>query len=133
MCQICRNTLVDHARKQSTRAERLVRSEADDTIQAIVEAVRAPENEEPEHALARLGLLTLIQTTLDYLPVHYGNVLEWKYVEGLSVEEIAKQLSIGPKAAESLLTRARVAFKEAILSINESGDLLPSGLGSTKG
>jgi RNA polymerase sigma-70 factor (ECF subfamily) len=133
MCQICRNNLIDRARKRSAETRRLVPLDADDTIQAIVEAVRAPENEEPEHELMRMSLLRLIQTTLDYLPAHYGNALEWKYIEGLSVDQIAMRLAIAPKAAESLLTRARNAFREAILGINESADLLPRDLGVEKG
>ena len=50
-----------------------------------------------------------IPRTLDALTGHYGDVLEWKYVDGLSVEAIAARLVVGPKAAESLLTRARAA------------------------
>ena len=133
MCQICRNNLIDRARKRSTQMRRLIPLDADDTIQAIVEAVRAPPDEEPEHELLRMSLLRLIQTTLDYLPTHYGNVLEWKYVEGRSVDDIAMELAIAPKAVESLLTRARNAFKEAILGVNESADLLPHDLRATKG
>jgi DNA-directed RNA polymerase specialized sigma24 family protein len=40
-------------------------------------------------------------------------VLEWKYIQGLGVDEIALRLGLGYKAAESLLTRARNAFREA--------------------
>jgi RNA polymerase sigma-70 factor (ECF subfamily) len=64
----------------------------------------------------------LIQAALDGLPHHYGDVLEWKYVDGLSVQEIAARLAIGPKAAESCLTRARGAFREAIAAIGGSVD-----------
>jgi DNA-directed RNA polymerase specialized sigma24 family protein len=39
-----------------------------------------------------------------------------KYVEGLSVMEIAQRLGVGTKAAESLLTRARTAFRDAYTS-----------------
>ena len=69
--------------------------------------------------------MRLIQATLDNLPAHYGDVLEWKYVDGMSVKEIAAQLSVGPKAAESMLTRARTAFREAIATITGSADVLP--------
>jgi DNA-directed RNA polymerase specialized sigma24 family protein len=40
-------------------------------------------------------------------------VLEWKYIHGLSVDEIAERLDVGYKATESLLTRAREAFRDA--------------------
>jgi RNA polymerase sigma-70 factor (ECF subfamily) len=55
----------------------------------------------------------LVHATLDGLRDGYGDVLEWKYVLGLSVDEIAARLGVSPKAAESLLTRARQAFREA--------------------
>ena len=68
----------------------------------------------------------LVQATVDALPDHYGEVLEWKYIDGLSVEDIAVQLNIGVKAAESLLTRARNAFKQAITALAPSADMLTS-------
>ena len=62
------------------------------------------------------GLLTL----LDGLPARYGDALEWKYVEGLPVVEIAARLAVSPKAAESLLTRAREAFRDAFATLAEN-------------
>jgi DNA-directed RNA polymerase specialized sigma24 family protein len=58
-----------------------------------------------------------VQLTLDYLPARYGDALEWKYIEELSVGEIADRLGVGYKAAESLLTRARAAFRDAFSSV----------------
>lgn len=129
--QICRNSLIDRARRRKTRPLHLSLSGTDDVLDAIVDAIRAPEDEQPDHVNARLDLFQLIQATLDCLPSHYGNALEWKYVEGRTVNEIAEELSIAPKAAESLLTRARNAFREALLTINDSADLLPFGISPT--
>jgi DNA-directed RNA polymerase specialized sigma24 family protein len=39
-------------------------------------------------------------------------VLEWKYGDEASVEEIGRLLGIGATAAQSLLARARSAFRE---------------------
>ena len=129
--QICRNALIDRARRRSVRPQHLKISETDDALETIVDAIRAPEDEQPEHRIARLELLHIIQATLDYLPSHYGNVLEWKYIEDNSVAEIAARLEIAPKAAESLLTRARKAFREAIVALDASADLLPLDLRPT--
>lgn len=74
---------------------------------------------------ARSDVVRLIQATMDRLPGHYGDVLEWKYVDGLTVKAIAERLDIGPKAAESLLTRARAAFRRAMEAVADSADLLP--------
>lgn len=127
--QICRNAIIDRARRQSTRPQPLKLSGTGEALNAIVEAIRAPEHEQPEHRAVRLELIQVIQATLDYLPSHYSDVLEWKYIEENSVNEIAEKLDIGPKAAESLLTRARKAFREAVLVINDSADLLPIDIG----
>jgi RNA polymerase sigma-70 factor (ECF subfamily) len=75
-----------------------------------------------------MDLTRLIQATLDCLPGHYGDVLEWKYVDGLSVDEIAARLAVGPKAAESALTRARNAFREAMQAIGGATDYLPESI-----
>ena len=61
---------------------------------------------------------------MDVLPTRYGDVLEWKYIDGLPVQEIARRLAIGPKAAESLLTRAREAFRAAMLEMVVTQDAL---------
>ena len=59
----------------------------------------------------------LVQRVLDHLPSHYADALEWKYIDEVSVQEIAQRLGVGAKAAESLLTRARRAFRDALLTV----------------
>jgi DNA-directed RNA polymerase specialized sigma24 family protein len=54
---------------------------------------------------------------LDHLPRHYDQVLEWKYIAGLSVNEIAQRMSMTTKAAESLLSRAREAFRDGFAEL----------------
>ena len=58
-----------------------------------------------------------VQTALDALPSSYGLVLELKYIEGLSVQDIALQMGTGETAVQSLLARARKAFKEAFVDV----------------
>ena len=54
-----------------------------------------------------------------------------EYVDELPVRDIAARLQLGPKAAESLLTRARTAFHEAFLALCEGREMLtpPGGAG----
>ena len=47
--------------------------------------------------------------------------LEWKYLEGLSVREIAVRLGRTEKAAESILLRARRTFRKLYRRVSESG------------
>ena len=55
----------------------------------------------------------LIVRALAELPERYEAALRAKYLDGLRVEEIAAAWKSTPKAIESLLTRARQAFREA--------------------
>ena len=75
----------------------------------------------------------IVEATLDSLPGRYGEVLEWKYIDGLSVAEIASRLDVGAKAAESLLTRAREAFRDAIVEMFGAPDDLRMPDGGASG
>ena len=59
----------------------------------------------------------LVRSVLDRLPPRYGDALEMKYVEGLSVEEIGVDLGIRPTVTKKLLARARVAFRDPLESV----------------
>jgi RNA polymerase sigma-70 factor, ECF subfamily len=72
----------------------------------------------PETIAASAETSRLVQVALDRLPRHYADVLEWKYIEGSSVKEIAPRLGLGEKAAESMLTRARNAFRDAFTTLS---------------
>lgn len=123
-CQICRNTLVDYCRATNRRGERVVLYEDHANVKAILEALTAPAAGEPEAIAWQRDVRRLVQATIDALPPRYGDVLEWKYVDGWSVGEIADRLGSTVKAAESLLSRARAAFREAIVEIAGETDLL---------
>ena len=83
----------------------------------MLDTISSPATDRPDVAAWQADVHRLIQATMDALPARYGDVLEWKYIDGMPVAEIARRLEIGPKAAESLLTRARVAFRGAILDL----------------
>lgn len=114
ICQICRRQIADHVREHRRHAERVVLIEDSPQVQAALDAIAAPEAEQPESRLAQGQVASLVRAVLDRLPARYGDALEWKYVEGMSVDEIGARLGIGTTAAQSLLARARTAFREAI-------------------
>ena len=123
-CQICRNTLIDHCRRRGADARRVTPLEDVPDLRAVLDAITAPAVERPEVMAWQDDMRRLIQATVDVLPTRYGDVLEWKYIDGLPVQEIARRLAIGPKAAESLLTRAREAFRAAMLEMVVTQDAL---------
>jgi RNA polymerase sigma-70 factor (ECF subfamily) len=112
LCTICRNEINDHIERVARERKHIVLTEDLPDVRAAVDALAAPESDEPEDNFRRLETTRLIQVALDQLPTQYGNALEWKYVYGFSVEEIAGKLGIGLEAAQSLLARAKRAFQE---------------------
>jgi RNA polymerase sigma-70 factor (ECF subfamily) len=54
-----------------------------------------------------------VAAALAALPDHYEVLLRAKYLNQMTVEQIAAARNDSPKAVESLLTRARQAFREA--------------------
>lgn len=123
-CQICRNVVVDYCRANQRRKERYVLFEDHGNVRAILDALAAPVTAQPEMAAWQRDVRRLVQATIDALPERYGDVLEWKYVEGYTVKEIAERLQTSAKATESLLTRARIAFRNAIVEIADGSDVL---------
>lgn len=71
----------------------------------------------PESVQQRDEIAGFVRTTLEHLPAKYAIALEMKYIHGNSVAEIAARLGVGEKAAESVLSRARSAFKEGFRSL----------------
>lgn len=121
--RICRNSLIDYCRSRNRELQRVVPLEDRSEVRAILDAIAGPESDQPEVQAGRRDTKRLVQATLDRLPARYGDILEWKYVQGLSVKEIAGRLALKPKAAESLLTRARVAFRNAIAALGSTADV----------
>ena len=112
LCAICRNELSDWLARNARYREHIVLTEDFPDVQAAVDSFQAPDSSNPEQNFARTERIRLIQVALDRLPAKYGNVLEWKYVEGRSTKEIAQQLELGTEATQSLLARAKRAFAE---------------------
>lgn len=71
----------------------------------------------PEEALDSKILREKIYSVLSRILPRYRTVLVSKYMENLSVADIAKKFAISFKSAESQLFRARKAFVELFISI----------------
>jgi RNA polymerase sigma-70 factor (ECF subfamily) len=112
LCTICRREMSAHYRRTRRGGQPVELSEESPEIRAALESLASEPPPGSDAALRRADVARIVQVTLDSLPRRYGDALEWKYVLGLTVEEIAERLSLGPKAAESLLSRARRAFRE---------------------
>lgn len=121
LCAIARNDAIDWLRRQGRYREHIVLVDDDPDVRAMVDAVRIPLEAEPEREASRRETIDKIHAALDRLPRRYGDALEWKYIEGLSIREIAARLDVSGEATQSILARARRAFAE-IYSALGAGD-----------
>jgi RNA polymerase sigma-70 factor, ECF subfamily len=117
LCTFCRHEIFAYT-KTDRRVARVVPIDDAPEIRAALESLHALDSTDPHVALDRQQQASLIQRVLDQLPAHYGSALEWKYIEEVPVHEIATRLGIRVRAAESLLARARRAFRDALLSVS---------------
>jgi len=108
---ICRHEISAHFRRLKRAPAPVELVEDVPEVRAALDSLAAAADG-PAEAVERDELARLVHATLDHLPPRYGQALEWKYLDGLPVKEIARRLEVGPKAAESLLTRARQAFRD---------------------
>jgi RNA polymerase sigma-70 factor (ECF subfamily) len=109
LCACCRNEIASHFRRLGRRPLE-VGLDGEELDRAAAATGQVPE---PERTLLAREGAELVHAALDALPPRYGRALEWMYLERLPVREIGARLGVGPKAAESLLTRARAAFRVA--------------------
>jgi RNA polymerase sigma-70 factor (ECF subfamily) len=116
LCQICRNETSSVFRQRHLELQDEIPIEDHPAVQAALESVAADDGR-PETARRREEIANFVRVTLEHLPANYAQALEMKYVQGCSVSEIARSLNLGNKAAESILSRARTAFKERFRAI----------------
>ncbi len=105
---VARHKLVDHWRRQAREERRLAAvaqqpQSSDDPWDAVLDEARARE------VLERLG-------------AHHRVALTLRYVDDLSVREVAAHLDRTVHATEALLVRARAAFRQVYDERGDDGD-----------
>jgi RNA polymerase sigma-70 factor, ECF subfamily len=113
LCTLCRREMSLRLADLQPISGRSGLAEDNPEVRAALESLMAHEGADPLLTADRAQLSQAIRVALDYLPAPYGDILEWKYLRDMSIGEIAQRLGRSPKATESLLTRAREAFREA--------------------
>jgi RNA polymerase sigma-70 factor, ECF subfamily len=128
LCQIARHEISAHYRRQSRHTEVFL-VEDQEAVRAELESLAADPDLAPDRLVAHGQGQAVVQLILDHLPGDYGRVLEWKYMEGYSVDEIAGRLSTTPVAVQSTLARARRAFRQQYAAMVGDEAALLSGAG----
>lgn len=106
---ICQHKVIDYYRKK--KLKHAVFSQMPQ-LEAIISPLISPE-EELDATLVK----EKIHAVLGGLLPRHRQILMLKYLDGLSVAQIAKHLAITFKSVESQLFRARKAFAEHFISI----------------
>lgn len=117
LCTFCRHEIAGFYRRANRRPPTVDLVEDNPEVLGALESLWALTGDGPQEAVRRSEIVRLVHVTLDMLPARYGDALEWKYIDGLSVKQIAERLGSSAKAAESLLTRARVAFRDGFSTL----------------
>ena len=112
LIQILRHETSRYLAKNDRYESLIQRWHDDEALQAVIHSHAAPISQNPDQLHAQAQLATLIQDILDQLPENYAQALELKYVQEKASKDIADALNISDQAAQSLLARARRAFKE---------------------
>jgi RNA polymerase sigma-70 factor (ECF subfamily) len=124
LCAVCKNEIAAHFRRLERRP-REVGLEEEHTQVDAASALSPP----PPGAEERLELLERrerVHIALDRVPPAYARAVEWRYLEGVPVTEIARRLGTSYKAAESLLSRARSAFRLSYESLAAGSEAVRS-------
>ena len=108
LCGIAKNKIRNHRRRRRAVSLPDLLDGADTEIFNILADIE--KSPLPDWVLERKETQAMVGATLSSLPPHYREALLNKYVNGLSVIEMAERGGKSPKATESMLTRARVAF-----------------------
>lgn len=106
---IAHHKVVDYYRKKKLKQLLFSRTPS---LEHLVSPLLSPEEE-----LDTKLLKEKIQSVLSRILPRYRSILILKYMDNLSVSDIARKFALSFKSAESQLFRARKAFVELFLSI----------------
>ena len=112
LVQICRHEISRCLHQSERHADMMIPFLNDDLLKSVVESIEIENWGSPEADSRRMELISLIQFALDQLPERYASALELKYINGFNSKEVAQRMQISDEAAQSLLARARRAFRE---------------------
>lgn len=120
LCTFCRYEISKQLKARGRAQGDTELTEDDPAVRAALESMLAISSNDPDAAVYQGEISRLVQVAMDQLPALYADTLECKYVHGLSVREIGERIGKSTKATESILTRARTAFKDCFKTLHEA-------------
>ena len=114
---LSRNVIRDHLKAHRKTDELQATWERIDATLAQMFAAMA-DKPLPGEVLERAETRDLVHMAVAHLPEQYRTALTRKYVDGESLETLAKEMDISVDAAKSLLARARRAFRDTFATLS---------------
>ncbi|MCJ7738231.1 MAG: RNA polymerase sigma factor [Anaerolineae bacterium] len=114
LCGIARHKIIDHLRRQRRSPVEQFSDLPEPRLSALIAAGPLPE----EIVANRANRVRVVEA-LACLPQSYRTALTARYADGLNVGEVAAQIGRNYKATESLLSRARAAFRSVMRKLEE--------------
>ncbi|HWH71999.1 MAG TPA: RNA polymerase sigma factor, partial [Candidatus Sulfotelmatobacter sp.] len=105
LCSIARHKLADHWRRQSRLRQHLDLMAPEDLVRLL------DDGPLPDEIVGQRATCLRVVEVLGQLAPDYRTALVARYADGRSVEEIARLLDRSYKATESVLSRAKEAFR----------------------
>jgi RNA polymerase sigma-70 factor, ECF subfamily len=121
LCKICRNQIAD-ARRNAARQPSVQSFDDLADERPLATVVELTDFRDPLDECESDSARGVVRRVVNSLPGHYARILELRFGDELSGREIASTLQISEDAAESLLTRARQAFKTSWVAYLQSND-----------
>lgn len=107
LCGLARHKIADYNRKRGHRPQ-ISTGNSPEIAEAVLDGEPLPEE-----ILARRDVRSRVVEILMSLPDEYRLALVARYADGQSVDQVARLLDKSYKATESLLSRAKAAFRAA--------------------
>ena len=114
LSRIVLNECMSRLRRQSRRDQLVLIVSSDAQEQEEGNVMASPDNDNPDHALARAQMRRLLESKLDALPEDFRTVFMLRSVEELSVEETAACLGISDATVRTRHFRARSMLRESL-------------------
>lgn len=117
LCTFCRYEISKQRKARGYSPYGVQLAEDSLAVRSALDSLLTATGDDPDVAAYQAELNQLVKVALDQLSALYADTLECKYVHGYSVRDIAGRIGKSEKATESILTRARIAFRECFATL----------------
>ena len=117
ICTVVHNTCIDELRRKKRRYTESIDSKLDFDDGSMMNKQLADNTKTPEEQLVNSELAEDIQKALNRLPADQKSLIVLRDIQGMSYEEISKNLKIPIGTVKSRINRGRERLKEYLMPL----------------